>query len=298
MKIDKRVLVTGGTGFVGYKLRSALAARGHWVAIATRSPDAKRALQSGIEYVPWLPDLSKYDAIVHLAGANLFDRRWSAAYKEEIRASRVDGTRKLVDAIAAAAKKPSVLVSGSAIGIYGDRGNVELSENATFGDDFLASVCKEWEREAERAQTLGVRTVLLRTGVVLGQGGGALKALLPPFKLGLGGPIGSGKHWMSWIHIDDLVGLIIAAIETPTLTGALNGVAPGACTNKDFTKALGRALHRPTIFPLPPPALRLMLGEVATVLTASQRCVPRKARDCGYQFKFGDIDACLRNLLG
>ncbi|MCC7012496.1 MAG: TIGR01777 family oxidoreductase [Planctomycetes bacterium] len=296
MKVDKRVLVTGGTGFVGTRLRSALAARGHWVSIATRTPKAQRALQAGIEYVPWLPDLAKYDAVVHLAGAGLFERRWSAAYKSEIRASRVESTHTLVDALAASSKRPAVLISGSAVGIYGVRGAVELSESASCGDDFLANVCKDWEREAERATTLGMRTVLLRTGVVLGQGGGALAALLTPFKLGLGGPIGSGAHWMSWIHIDDLVGLIVAAIDDPRFVGPLNGVAPGACTNKTFSVSLGRALHRPALLPLPPFALRAMLGEVATVLTSSQRCVPARALSAGYGFKFADIDACLRDL--
>jgi uncharacterized protein (TIGR01777 family) len=297
MKFDKRILVTGGTGFVGTKLRSMLASHGHWVSIASRSPKLPSDGIAGVDYVPWLPDLSKYDAVVNLAGANIFSRRWNAAYKEEIRASRVEGTRKVVDAMAAAAKKPTVLVNASAIGIYGDQGERPLPETAKLGDDFLADVCKAWEREAQRAESLGVRVVRLRSGVVLGRNGGALKTMLPPFRLGLGGPIGSGKAWFSWIHIQDLAELIHFALMNPSIAGPVNGVAPGACTNKDYTKALGRALHRPTLFPLPPAVLRLMLGEVAEVITGSQRCTPTVAQQAGFEFKYPDIDSALKHIL-
>ncbi len=297
MQFDKRILVTGGTGFVGTKLRSVLSTHGHGVSIVTRTPQAPRAGMTGVDYVPWLPDLSKYDAIVNLAGANIFEKRWSASFKQEIRSSRVEGTKKLVDALAATNKRPAVLVSASAIGIYGDQGDRPLDEAAKFGDDFLAEVCQAWEREAQRAESLGVRVVLLRVGVVLGSGGGALAAMLTPFKLGLGGPIGSGNAWFSWIHIHDLAELIHAAIVTPAARGPINAVAPGACTNKVYTKALGRTLKRPTIFPLPPFALKLMLGEVAGVITGSQHCKPVAAEKLGFKFKYPDIDSALGQVL-
>jgi len=297
MNVDKRILVTGGTGFVGTKLRSVLVAHGHWVSIATRTPEKQRAGHSGVDYVPWLPDLARYDAVINLAGANIFGRRWNAAYRDEIRESRIESTRTLVDAIAKSPKKPAVLINASAIGIYGDQGDRLLPETAKFGDDFLAEVCQAWEREARRAEDLGVRVVYLRTGVVLGLKGGALDAMLTPFKLGVGGPIGSGRAWFSWIHLADLCELMHFCVQNSEIRGPVNGVAPGACTNKVYTKALGRALHRPTVFPLPPFALKLMLGDVAEVITGSQHCTPAVAQKAGFTFKFADIDSALGNLL-
>ena len=179
---------------------------------------------------------------------------------------------------------------------FSDKGERLLPESAKSGVDYLAEVCTAWEREADRAGELGVRVVKLRIGVVLGAGG-ALKQMLPPFKFGLGGPIGSGAHWMSWIHIDDLCGMVLHALRDETVSGAVNGVAPGACTNKDFSKALGRALSRPAFFPVPPFMLKLMFGEVATVLTSSQRCVPERALKSGYAFKYADVDGALRAIL-
>jgi uncharacterized protein (TIGR01777 family) len=297
MKFDKRILVAGGTGFVGNALRSALVAAGHWVAIATRHPERHRTAQAGVEYVPWLPDLARYDAVVNLAGANLFAKRWSEDFKREIRESRVESTRRVVEAIGAAQRKPAVLVNASAVGIYGDQGGRPLAESAELGADYLADVCQTWERGAARAEEHGVRVVRLRLGVVLGPGGGALAKMLLPFKLGLGGPIGSGAHWMSWIHLDDLCALILHAAAQDSLAGPVNAVAPGVCTNREFTRALGRALHRPTLLPVPVPMLRLAFGEVATVLTSSQRCVPEKALASGFAFRFPTIDAALQDVL-
>lgn len=298
MASELKILVTGGTGFVGHRLRRLLIARGHSLAIATRMPEKHRGEHPAIEFVPWLPDLSRFDAVVHLAGEPILGKRWSAKFKERILASRVDGTRKVVDALAAAGKKPSVLVSSSAIGYYGDQGDRLLPESAKRGDDFMATVCERWEREALRAEQLGVRVVCVRTGIVLGSEGGALKQMLTPFKLGAGGPFGSGKAYMSWIHVQDLCELMLHAIDTPKLRGAVNGVSTGVCTNKEFARALGRALHRPALIPIPPIAMKLALGEVADVLLASQRCVPKAALDSGYQFKFPEIDGALRDLVG
>jgi uncharacterized protein (TIGR01777 family) len=293
--MNQRILIVGGTGFVGTRLRQMIVDRGGKVVVATRNPSAQPVM-AGVEYAAMPADLSGFDAVVNLAGEPLFGRRWNDAVKAEIRRSRVEGTRKLVDALKASAQRTKVLVNASAIGIYGDQGERLLPESAKSSVDYLAEVCTAWESEAERASELGVRVVKLRIGVVLGAGG-ALKQMLPPFKLGLGGPIGSGAHWMSWIHIDDLCGMILHALRDETVSGAVNGVAPGACTNKDFSKALGRALSRPAFFPVPPFMLKLMFGEVATVLTASQRCVPERALKSGYAFKYADIDGALRAIL-
>ena len=292
--MSQRILITGGTGFVGTRLRQLLVDRGAKVTVVTRSPK-DRPVVAGVEWSTLPSDLSGFDAVVNLAGEPVAGKRWNDAVKAEIRASRVDGTKKLVDALAKSAQKPKVLVSASAIGIYGDQGERLLPESAKAGGDFLAEVCSAWEREANRASDFGVRVVNLRIGVVLGNGG-ALKQMLPPFKLGLGGPIGSGAHWMSWIHVDDLCGLVQHALRDETVSGPLNAVAPGACTNKVFTRALGGALHRPAFFPVPPFMLRLMFGEVEKVLTASQRCVPERALKSGYAFKYADIDGALRSL--
>lgn len=293
--MNQRILIVGGTGFVGTRLRQMIVDRGGKVVVATRNPSAQPVM-AGVEYATMPADLSGFDAVVNLAGEPVFGRRWSDAVKAEIRRSRIEGTRKLVDALKASAQRPKVLVNASAIGIYGDQGERLLPESAKSGVDYLAEVCTAWEREADRAGELGVRVVKLRIGVVLGAGG-ALKQMLPPFKLGLGGPIGSGAHWMSWIHIDDLCGMILHALRDETVQGAVNGVAPGACTNKDFSKALGRALSRPAFFPVPPFMLKLMFGEVATVLTSSQRCVPERALKSGYAFKYADVDGALRAIL-
>ena len=298
MASEHKILVTGGTGFIGRRLRSLLIARGHTLAIATRTPEQQRNEPPALEFVPWLPDLSGFDAVVHLAGEPILGKRWSAKFKERILTSRVEGTRKVVDALAAAAKKPRVLVSASAIGYYGEQGDRLLPESAPRGDDFMAGVCERWEQEALRAEQLGVRVVCVRTGIVLGTEGGALKQMLTPFKLGVGGPFGSGRAHMSWIHVQDLCALMLHAIDAPQLRGPVNGVSPGVCTNKEFARALGRALHRPALLPIPPIAMKIALGEIAEVLLASQRCVPKAALDSGFRYKFPEIDGALRDLVG
>jgi uncharacterized protein len=300
MKANKRILLTGGTGFVGSRLTGHLVARGYEVTIASRSPDdhAKgRGARTGVRFVPYLPDLARFQGVVHLAGEPIFGQRWNDEVKQRIRASRVEGTRQLVEALAKASPRPGVLVSSSAIGYYGDRGDELLTEASRPGDDFLARVCQEWEAEALKAQELGVRTVCMRTGVVLGKLGGALKQMLPFFKWGVGGPIGLGGQKMSWIHIRDIADMYVHAIETDGLQGPLNGVAPGVVTNRQFSTALGRALHRPALLPVPPFALRLRFGEVAGLLTASQRVSCEKAQAAGYQFHYPDVDSALREAM-
>jgi uncharacterized protein (TIGR01777 family) len=290
------VLVTGGRGFIGSFLTGLLVARGDHVTIVSRAPDRARTARANERVVGWLPPLEGFDAVVHLAGEPIFGKRWSAQQKENLRTSRVSSTRKLAQSLAdlPASQRPRVFVSGSAIGYYGDRGDELLDEGCGPGDDFLAGLCQEWEEAAREA---GVRTVLLRTGIVLARGGGALARMLPPFRLGLGGPIGSGRQWMSWIHRRDLARLILHAVDDERLSGPVNGTAPEPVRNRDFARALGRALHRPALFPVPVVALRLVLGEVAKILADSQRCAPARALDSGFEFEFPALDGALRQLL-
>jgi uncharacterized protein len=298
-----KALVTGATGFVGGTLVSRL----QRPRVLARSPDAAKAALGAVEAFPWdagagpppAEAIEGVDAVFHLAGEPVAGGRWTAARKKRIRDSRVLGTRHLVAAIAAAKARPKVLVAASAVGLYGDRGEEELTEASAPGSGFLADVCREWEAEAKRAEEAGVRVVSLRIGVVLGKGGGALSKMLLPFRLGLGSPLGSGRQWMPWIHRDDLVGLALLAAEKGDLRGPVNAVGPSPATNREFTKALGRALHRPTFFPpVPGFVLRIAMGEFAQVLLDSQRVVPARAREAGYAFRFPDLESALREAAG
>lgn len=293
-----KVLVLGGTGFIGNSLVGDLVARGDRVTVVTRRPEAQASARSGVTFVGPDPDLEPFEAIVNLAGEPLFGARWNEARKAEIRRSRVEETKKLVDAMAACASPPRVFVNGSAIGYYGSRGDELLPETADPGSGFLADICKDWEASAQRAQDdHGIRTVHLRTGIVLGRRGGALEKMLPPFRFGVGGPIGSGKQWMSWVHLRDLSRMIVHGIEHEDLSGPLNGTAPDPRTNKDFSKALGKVLRRPAFLPVPPPMLKLAMGEAATVLVESQRCEPKVAVDTGFEFRFPGLEGALTEIL-
>ncbi|MBM4246236.1 MAG: TIGR01777 family protein [Deltaproteobacteria bacterium] len=302
-----KIVVTGATGFVGTPLVRALIARGHEVVAWTRDVSRARlqlpaqcALQSWDAHAPNDPaKLRGIDAIIHLAGESVAGSRWTAARKKEILASRVDSSRSLVDTlrVMAASDRPRALISASAIGFYGDRGDEVLTERSAAGEGFLADVCRAWESEVARAGALGVRTVAVRVGVVLGRDGGALGAMLPPFRLGGGGRIGSGRQWLSWIHLEDLVGLFVHAVESAQLSGVVNGVAPGAVTNARFTKELGRALGRPTILPVPKLALRLLLGEMSAILVASQRVSPERTLASGFAFRWPELGPALESLL-
>jgi uncharacterized protein (TIGR01777 family) len=237
--------------------------------------------------------MPEVDAVVNLAGASVADGRWTARRKAAIRRSRVEGTRSLVLAMGRAARKPQVLVSASAVGVYGSQGDEPLDETAPSGAGFLASVCRAWESEASAATALGVRVVLLRLGVVLARGGGALGRMLIPFRAGVGGPLGSGRQWMSWVHVDDVVGLVLAALQNETLAGPVNATAPHPVTNRDFTKALGHAVERPAFLPVPGLVLRLVLGEMASMLLTGQRVLPAAASEAGYEFRFPEIGGAL-----
>lgn len=306
MSETKRVIVTGATGLIGKPLCQQLAAHGYEVVVFGRDiAHAQRQVPSATNYVQWTPAengpwtsaLDGAYAVIHLAGASVFGKRWNEAYKREIRDSRVVGTRGLVNGMLAAASPPKVFVCGSAIGYYGFRDDTPLDETAAPGTDFLARICVDWEREALRAEAGGVRTVVVRTGIVLDLHEGALPQMLLPFKFFSGGPIGSGDQWVSWIHLDDIVGIFVFALEHAQVRGPINGVAPEPLRNRDFSAALGRIYGTPSWLPVPSFALGLALGEAGAMATEGQRVVPQKAQEDGYQFRFPTAAAALRDLL-
>ena len=304
-------LVTGATGFVGKRLLQYL----DRPTVLSRNPDrARESLAESTGLAASLVEVYGWDAerepapaaafdgvdvVFHLAGEPVAEGRWNAEKKRRLRTSRVAGTRNLVTTLTGLAAKPKVLISASAVGYYGDGGDAVLDEKASLGDDFLADICAAWERESRPAEQAGIRVVNPRIGIVLGRDGGALAKMLPPFYLGAGSPLGSGKQWMPWIHLDDLIGLMLFAARHESVHGPVNGTAPNPVTNRDFTKALGRAVHRPTFLPsVPGFVLRTMLGEFAGVLLASQRVVPRTAESAGYRFLFPELQPALADILG
>ena len=297
-----RILVSGSHGLVGSALMPCLTAAGHRVTRLVRSKP-----RPGEAEIYWDPaggkidasSLEGFDAVVHLAGDSIASGRWTAEKKARIRESRVPATRLLAGSLAGLARPPRVLVSASAVGYYGNRGEEVLTERSAPGSDFLAAVCGEWEAATQPAARKDTRVVNLRIGVVLSATGGALAKMLPPFKMGVGGKIGDGKQYLSWIAIDDLAAVILRALETETLTGPVNGVSPNPVTNAQFTRALGRVLKRPTIFPMPVFAARLAFGEMAdALLLASQRVEPAKLVAMGYEFRFPELEGAFRYLLG
>jgi hypothetical protein len=295
------VLVTGATGFIGKALCTALKERGQVFTALSRRPERAKTMVPGVkEAWRWRPRLEPAPlaaipaggAVVHLAGESVAGR-WNKEKKRVIRDSRVIGTRNLVGAIGEAKSKPGVLVCASAVGYYGNRGDEELTEEAGPGSDFLAEVCQAWEAEARRAEEHGVRVVMLRNGIVLGRGGGALQQMLLPFKLGLGGPVGSGQQWMSWVHIDDVIGIILHAIQQAPVRGPVNVTAPTPVRNREFTETLAHLLRRPAILPAPAIGLKILLGEFADVLLASQRVLPKRIQGAGYGFRYSNLEPAL-----
>lgn len=275
--------ITGASGFVGRHAAGSLGRAGHEVR-----PVSMRGVVSSI-------DFAGCDAVVNLAGEPVA-QRWTAEARERIRSSRVDGTRRVVEALASMEQRPAVLISASAIGIYGPRGEEILTESSAPAPDFLGRVAAEWEREAMAAEKLGMRVATLRFGIVLGRDGGALQKMLLPFRLGIGGKLGDGSQWMSSIHVDDVVGLIEFALANP-VRGAINATSPNPVRNAEFTRELARALHRPAIFPIPKFALRALFGEMSETIVASQRVIPEAAMHAGFEFKFPEIAGALENIL-
>jgi uncharacterized protein (TIGR01777 family) len=296
---NQKIAISGATGLVGGELIGSLKSDGHKTLTLTRR-------NAGEGSVLWDPAkgvtspeaLEGLNTIVHLAGENIAGSRWTAAVKERIRSSRVEGTRNLVKSLASLNSPPKTLVCASAIGFYGHRGDERLDESSAVGSGYLADVCKAWESEAMEAEKLGLRVVRLRIGVVLSKKGGALAKMLLPFKLGVGGIIGSGKQYWSWIGLHDLVRIIRFCVENDAVSGAVNAVSPNPMTNYDFTKALGAVLHRPTIFPMPAFAAKLALGEMADdLLLSSIRVEPQKLQSLGFQFEQPDLTSCLKHEL-
>lgn len=299
--IGVNITISGASGFVGRSLLKVLGEAGHTLHVLSRHSGTN--LPGGVKLSVWDPmkgpppreSLEGADAVVHLAGEPVA-QRWTAAVKQRIRDSRVLGTRHLVEALAALPRRPGALVCASAVGYYGSRGEELLDESAPPGSGFLPEICKAWEREALAAEALGVRVALIRVGLVLGRRGGALQRMLLPFRLGVGGRLGSGNQWMPWIHLGDLVDLFRLAVEHP-VSGPFNGVSPQPVRNTEFTRELARALHRPALFPVPALALRVLYGEMAGALFESQRLAPRAAEAAGFRFRFPELGLALTDLL-
>lgn len=310
MSDTKRIILTGATGVIGRKLFAALSARGYQIVIFSRNPDqARAALPGAAEYVrwsaaesgPWFAAVEGAHAIIHLAGApiseGLIGLRWTPEVKAEIRDSRVIGTRGIVNAIAAAQRRPQVLLSASGVGYYGFRDAAPLDESAAPGDDFTAQVCVGWEAEAARAEQLGVRVAILRTGLLLDTSSGALAQLMLPFKLFTGGPVLPGTQYYPWIHPDDLIGIYMLALEDDRACGPINATAPSPETNRAFAATLGKVMGTPSWLPVPEFSLRAVLGEMADLVVNGQRALPKKAQELGYQFRYAHLEPALRDLL-
>lgn len=300
-----KVVVTGGTGFIGRALVALLLAKDAEVAVLSRSvagrvpAGAQGVVWGGEADTGWRKVLEGADAVVHLAGESIAARRWSPEQKKRIRDSRVLGTRALVDALAQCRHRPRVLVSSSAVGYYGPRGDEEVDEADGPGRDFLSGVCVAWEQEAARAEKLGIRVVFLRNGLVLEKDGGALPRMLLPFRFFVGGPVGSGRQWMSWIHREDVVRLIHFVMERDEVEGPVNAVVPNPVTNRRFSRILGRVMGRPALFPVPAPVLRLAFGEMAeALLLTGQRVIPVRALEAGFRFQYPELEPALRAVLG
>jgi hypothetical protein len=295
------ILITGGTGFIGQELRDTLLKKGHSLVIITRSPKKyEDEAASNQRFISWDSDLveemNNCDVVINLAGENIFSQRWNEEVKQRIYESRIESTKKLVEAMGSSENKPSVFVSASASGIYGDQGDQVLTEEFEPADDFLANVCIDWEAEAQKATKFGVRVVNPRIGIVFEEGGGALEKMLPPFKFFVGGPIGDGKQYMSWIHRSDLVKALVFPIENERLEGAYNVCSPNPATMNEVSETLGNVLNRPSFFRVPKFALDLAFGEAAQPITGSIRMQPKKLQILDFEFRYEELEEALADI--
>jgi len=304
--MSKKIIITGATGSIGRNLAQHLVARGDVVIIFTRNPEnARNKIVNASRYVKWdyesmgawLHELHGVDAVVHLASANLSSKRWNEKFKKEAYDSRIASTRNLVEAIRNAEQKPKVFICASAVGYYGERFDEILDEESSPGNDFLANLCKDWEKEAAKVEHYEIRRISLRTSPALIKGEGALKKMLWPYKLFIGGPLSTGKQWFPWIHIDDIVGIYLNAIDNEKLSGSVNATSPGIVRMKDFAKTLGKVLKRPSLFPVPKFIMKIAAGEVAEYAVMSQRTSVDKILNAGYRFKFENLEEALKDLL-
>jgi uncharacterized protein (TIGR01777 family) len=294
------VTLTGASGFLGPRLIARLQRDGHRVRVLGR----RKPAGLDVEFAPWdaiggeppVAAVAECDAVVHLAGEPVA-QRWSTDVKRRIRESRTIGTRNLVNALGRSGSRPATFISASAIGYYGDRGEEPLNEASPPGGDFLSKVCVEWEAEGRKAGMLGPRTAIVRIGIVMGTEGGALKAMLGPFRSGVGGPAGSGKQWVSWIHVDDVIELLVFTLNDARLAGPVNATAPNPVRNVEFAKELGRVVHRPSVVPAPAFGLKLMFGEMAQIVLASQRVIPEAATRAGFVWRYPHLPGALESLL-
>lgn len=302
----KKIIITGATGLIGQQLTIKLTDMGYKITIFTRNPDnaqkklpnVHKVVKWEYDYVDeWLHELESVDAVIHLAGANLSTKRWNKEYKKLLYDSRIISTKKLIEAIKTVERKPKVFITASAIGYYGNRSDEILTEESEPGKDFLANLCNDWEKEAKNVEQFGVRSVQIRTGLALSRNEGALKQMLPAFKYFIGGPLGNGKQWYSWLHIEDIVNVYVKALESEILSGPINAVSPNPVTMKKFAKILGDVLHRPSFFSVPKIILLLVIGQVAEVVTSSQRVVPEKLLNSSFKFKFEKLEDALRDIL-
>jgi uncharacterized protein (TIGR01777 family) len=298
----QRLLITGGSGFIGSRLVPVLTEQGYDVTVLSRNPE-KTALHfnqtiTSVKQLDELHTAGAFDVVINLAGQGITDKRWTANIKKQLRDSRIVTTQNLITYLRTSENKPECLISGSAIGYYGDQGEKTVDEGASGDSSFSSKLCFDWEHVAKQAEELGIRTCYLRTGIVLGKKGGALSKMIPAFKLGLGGPMGNGRQWMSWIHIDDLIGIILYLIEHRSISGAVNACASNPARNKDFSSTLGYVLKRPAFVPVPAFVLKLLLGEMAQeLLLAGQRVIPKKILDAGYHFHYAELEDALREVL-
>ena len=302
----QKIIITGATGTIGQRLVEELTSESDAVTIFTRNPEkAVNLFVSDVNIVKWnyeKPEewknhMDGVDIVVHLAGVNLSLQRWNEEFKKLAYDSRIISTRNLVEAIKSIERKPKAFICSSAVGYFGDRYDEILDGESLPGNDYMANLCKDWELEADKVEKLGVRRVSIRTGLVLDKNDGLMKKLVPSFKMFLGGWLGSGKQWFPWIHIDDIVGIYLHAIDDANLRGAINAASPGLVTNKEFSKTLGKVLKRPALLPIPNIALRIVSGELGDYVTDSQRISVRKILNAGYKFKFEDLEEAMRDLL-
>lgn len=299
---QRTFLITGGTGFIGRHLSERLMMDGHYVTIVTRNPKKYAEQQSKNQrFVAWddalAGEMAQTDVVIHLAGENLFARRWNDEVKQGLVSSRIDSTRMLVEAMKKAAKRPELLISASAVGYYGDRGSEKVTEETAHGEDFLARLCLDWETEAQKAASLDVRVVNPRIGIVLGEESEVIKNMRLPFSLFVGGAIGSGRQYVPWVHVDDVIRALLFPVDHPQMTGPYNACAPSPETMSELAAAMGRVMNRPSFFKVPGFVLKVALGEVASSVLASLRVYPKRLQEMGFQFEFEDLEEALADIL-